>query len=203
MAQKPVEMYQKDLSSIQTKPAEGTAVKPHNRIDYLTHANFVKMLSGDGLNNFFVKWHVSFARRLEALRIGRDWTEGSDLEKFWMPPLTAALNEAMAGPILENVNPDFTDNFIEFLPFVHGLMKGLPSWCMSRATVLRDSLNRDVKTWHSIARACFKQSDIEPVGGSDRWWGLAAMRERQTLFEGVDNWDTHSIASSDFGLLWG
>jgi hypothetical protein len=203
MAQKPVEMYNKDLSSIQAKPAEGSVVKRNNRIDHLTHANFAKMLSGDGLNNFFVRWHVSFARRLEALCISRDWTEGSDLEKFWMTPLTAALNEAMAGPLLEHVNTEFTDNFIEFLPSVHKLMKDLPRWCMSRAFVLRESLNRDVKTWHSVARACFQQSDIEPVGRADRWWGLAAMRERQTVFEGVDDWDHDSMASSDFGLLWG
>jgi hypothetical protein len=134
--------------------------------------------------------------------IGSDWVEGPDIENFWMTPLTAALNEAMAGPILENLNPTFTKDFIEFLPYVHRLMKGYPRWSMPRAFALRESLNRDVKTWHAIARAC-SPPHVDVEGGGDCWWGLTAMRERQAIFEKVDDWDHDSIASSDFGLLWG
>lgn len=161
------------------------------------------MLSGDGLNTLFQRWHASFSRRLEVMEIGSSWIEGPDVEKLWMLPLTAALNEAMAGPVLEHVSTTFTQDFIEFLPYVHNLMKGLPSWCMPRAFVLRERLRRDHRTWHSIARAFFKQSDIEEKTGADRWWGLPAIRERQDIFGKLDAWDHDDMASSDFGLLWG
>jgi hypothetical protein len=39
--------------------------------------------------------------------------------------MTSSLNEAMAGPILEYVNPNFTRDFLKFMPIVHSLMKGL------------------------------------------------------------------------------
>ncbi|KAF2786395.1 hypothetical protein K505DRAFT_422461 [Melanomma pulvis-pyrius CBS 109.77] len=92
---------------------------------------------------------------------------------------------------------------IKFFPYVHNLMKGLPSWCMSRAFTLRERLRRDHRTWHSIARAFFKQSDIEEDSGVDRWWGLAAIWERQDIFGKLIAWDYDDMASSDFGLLWG
>lgn len=195
-------MYNKDNSGIELKPIEGSNVANHNRLDYHTHANFVKMLSGDGLNVLFKRWHASFSRRLTGVKLGHEWTAGGDITDFFMTPLTAALNEAMAGRVLENVNPHFTKEFIEFLPFVHGLMKGLPKWCLPRAFVLRDTLQRDFKNWHAIARGNFQPSDIEE-DESDRWWGVGAMRERQAILGQIDDWDHDSIASSDFGLLWG
>jgi hypothetical protein len=161
------------------------------------------MLNGKGLNNLFKRWHLSFSRRLDALRIGTHWSEGKDLDDFWMMQLTASLNEAMAGPVLERINPNFTREFVKYLPYVHKLMLGLPKWLIPHAYRLRDGLIRDVRTWHDIAREKFDPSDVELDGGADRWWGLAAMRERQEILGNVDNWDHDSIACSDFGLLWG
>lgn len=108
----------------------------------------------------------------------------------------------MVGPILESVNPTFTDDFIEFYPYAHPLMKGIAQLFMPRATALRESLMRDFRTWHSVARAGFKETDVEE-DNTDRWWGLLAIRERQRLFTQVDGWDYDALASLDFGLLWG
>ncbi|KAF2726544.1 cytochrome P450 [Polyplosphaeria fusca] len=203
MAPKAVEMYNLDDSSFYPKPLDTSAVKPNNRIDYHTHANFLKMLNGEGLNNLFKRWQQGFSRRLDALNIGTTWVEGKDIDDFWTMQLAASLNEAMAGPVLEQVNPNFTREFVDYLPYVHKLMMGLPRWSMPRANRLRDGLVRDVKAWHDLARERFDQSDVELNDGADRWWGLAAMRERQGILSAVDNWDRDSIACSDFGLLWG
>lgn len=120
-----------------------------------------------------------------------------------MPPLTASMNEALAGPILECVNPNFTRDLLRYYPFVQQLMKGIPKWCIPEAYRLRKKLIQDVKQWHAIARARFQETDINENGGSDPWWGSAFMRERQNILKKVDNWDHDSIASSDFGILWG
>ena len=202
MAKTATAAYDKDDSGIQAKPTTGSSVTPNNRIDFHTHANFVKMLSGDGLNTLFQRWYASFTRRLTSMDIGNEWFEGRDFEKTWMLPLTAALNEAMAGEVLEHVSPTFTEEFIEFLPYVHKLFKGYPEWCIPRGITLRNRLNEACKTWHSIARACFKSSDVD-ASGADRWWGVPTMRERQSIFGAVDGWDHDAKASSDFGLLWG
>lgn len=203
MPKKAVAMYTLDNSGILPKPRLSSNVASHNRIDFHTHAGFNHLLSGDRLINLYKRWLACFTPRLERLQIGNEWISVADIMDYWMPSLTAALNEAMAGPVLECINPNFTQDFLEFLPYVHGLMKGLPRWWLPRAFALRESLNRDFRQWHSLARTFFKESDISPDGDADPWWGCAAMRERQKLFEKVDNWGHDAMAASDFGLLWG
>lgn len=217
LSQKANEMYIRDDSGIQVKPSRGSHVAPNNRIDYHTHSNFLKMLNGDSLNTLFIRWHASFSRRLDLLMKqnsqssdpGR-WIVNPDLESFWMTPMTAALNEAIAGPILESVNPNFTQDLIEFMPYVHSFLKGLPKWWMPRAFALRESLNKDCKTWHSLARALSRHSDnkeghfwTDNASPDSPLWGLAAMQDRQAIFEKVDNWDHDAMAASDLGFLWG
>ncbi len=203
MAAKAVNMYNLDDSGIQSKPHPDSNVMPHNRIDHHTHVGFSKLLNGDRLPNLYLRWSQNFARRLQALGIGDKWMESSDIMDFWMPPLTSSLNEAVAGPLLECVNPNFTRDFLNFLPFAHGLMKGLPNWCLPKASSLRASLNRDVRQWQAIARSRFRESDVDLDGDADPWWGSACVRERQKILLGVDNWDHDTAAASDFGLLWG
>ena len=203
MSMSAVNMYNQDDSGILPKPHPDSTVASRNRIDYLTHAGFHKLLAGEGLSNLYRRWLASFNNRLQKLSIGDEWIERPDIMDFWMPPLTASLNEAVAGPLLECINPNFTRDFLEFLPYVHGLMKGLPKWCIPRAFYLRENLIRDVKQWHAIARARFKPSDVHEDGDTDPWWGSACIRERQKILAAVDNWNYDIIASSDFGLLWG
>lgn len=112
--------------------------------------------------------------------------EASYMMDFWMSLMTSSLNEAMAGPILECVNPNFTRDFLEFMPCVHSLLKGFPRWCTPRASSLRDSLLRDVKQWQAIARLRFKESDVEE-DGYDPWWSSASMRERQNFLGAVNH----------------
>lgn len=203
MAQKSVEMYTKDDSGIELKNYPSSSVSSSNRIDLHTHANFLKLLNNSGLNELTKRWMKSFLSRLKKLSITSEWHEQADIMDFWMPILTASLNEAMTGSVLERINPNFSDDFVEFLPYVHGLMKRLPRWCIPRAFVLRESLQRDVKEWHAQARVLLRSSDNSQLSGSDPWFGLAAMRERQEILGAVDNWDHDAIASSDFALLWG
>ena len=203
MAKDAVNMYILDNSGIQAKACPRSSVEPRNRIDYLTHMGFHKLLTGVGLSNLYRRWLTSFIRRVEDLGIADTWVLSPDIVDFWMPPLTASLNEAIAGPLPECINPHFTKEVLEFLPFVHSLMKGVPRWFIPRAYHLRRTLVQNVRQWHAIARAQFKDSDIHKDGDLDPWWGSACIRERQKMLSAIDNWDHESIASSDFGLLWG
>ncbi|KAI9876911.1 MAG: hypothetical protein M1830_005312 [Pleopsidium flavum] len=202
MAPKARNMYTLDTSGILAKPKSDSHVAPHNRIDHLTHTSFHKHLLGDGLSKFYQRFSAALMRRFPSLNIQNEWTEFPDIMGFWMPPLTASMNEALAGPILECVNPNFTQDLLRYFPYIHNLMKGLPRWCIPEAYRLREKLIGDVKQWHAIARARFRETDIDEDGG-DQWWGSSFIRERQKILGKVDNWDYDSIASSDFGVLWG
>ena len=203
MSPKAVNMYTLDTSGIYANPRPGSSIKAHNRVDHLTHANFHKHLLGDGLKKLYTEFAVSFSNRLPALGIQDQWIQQPDLLDFWLPSMTSAMNEALAGPILECVNPQFSSDLMKYYPYLHSLMKGVPTWMTPEAYRLQKSLIRDVATWHAIARVRFQASDIDQSTGRDPWWGSAFMRERQNILQGVDNWDAHSIAASDFGIFWG
>ena len=203
LAPKAVSMYTLDTSGIHSKPNDDSQVAPHNRIDHLTHVSFHKHLLGEGLLKSYQGFATAFIRRLPSLDIQDEWREFPDIMEFWMEPLTASMNEALAGPILECLNPNFTKDLLRYFPHIQGMMKGLPRWCIPEAYRLRESLVRNVKQWHAIARTRFKETDIDEDGGADPWWGSALMRERQSFLGKVDNWDCDAIASSDLGVLWG
>lgn len=196
-------MYTIDKSGILPQPKPGSNVAPHNRIDYLTHANFHKHLLGEGLSPFFQRFTTSFVSRLPSLDIQDEWTEHHDIMDFWMLPLTASMNEALAGPVLEQMNPTFTSDLLEYFPYIQDLMKGLPRCYIPDAYRLRRKLINDVKKWHARARAQFKETDLGQDRHADPWWGSAFMRERQNILQKVDFWDHDAMASSDFGIFWG
>ena len=203
MAPEAVNVYDLDNSGIHVKPVPGSQIAPQNRIDHLTHANFHKHLLGEGLSKIYGGFLVSLTNRLPLLNITDEWKCFPDLVRFWLPLMTSAMNEALAGPMLECISPEFTDNLLNYYPYLHSLMKGVPSWLIPEASRLRQGLIRDVAAWHSIARARFRESDVDPATGRDPWWGSAFMRERQTILRRVDLWDANAIASSDFGIFWG
>ncbi|KAL8835181.1 MAG: hypothetical protein Q9170_003427 [Blastenia crenularia] len=203
MAPIAVDMYKVDSSGIDANPKPGSQVQPCNRVDYLTHANFHKHLLGKELSSIYRGFAASLARRLPSLIIQEEWTHFPDLVGFWLPPMTSAMNEALAGPIIECVNAEFTNNLLKYYPYLHSLMKGMPRWLIPEAYELQKSLVRDVATWQAIARGRFQEIDIDPLTGRDPWWGSAFMRERQGILRQVDHWDQDAIASSDFGIFWG
>lgn len=203
MAPKSLAMYTLDTSGVLAAPKPGSNVAFHNRIDHLTHANFHKHLLGQGLNSLYRTFSDILLGRFPLLNIKDEWTEFPDIMEFWMPILTATMNETLAGPILECVNPNFTQDLLRYFPYTHRMMVGTPRWCIPKVYRLREKLIQDVKQWHAIARSRFHETDINEDGGADPWWGSALIRERQNILKKVDNWDYDSIASSDLGVLWG
>ncbi|MCJ1310706.1 hypothetical protein MMC25_004372 [Agyrium rufum] len=169
MAPKVLWMYLKDDSGVLSVPNPNSHIEPHNRIDYLTHANFHTHFLGDGLSDFFHRFAVSVLCRIPSHGVQDEWIEHDDIMGFWLPPLTASLNEALAGPLLEQISPDFTKGLLEYFLYTAGMFKGLPRWWILRAYRPREKLIRDVKTWHAMATK--KSQNVEDNDGkdSDRW----------------------------------
>ena len=203
MAPKAVAMYNLDSSGIHLIPRSGSKIEPHNRIDHLTHVNFHKYLLGDSLPRLYQSFSDALLERVASLPIRDQWTTHPDIMNFWLEPLTAAMNEALAGKLLETVNPNFTKDLLRFFTYTQDLVKGLPRWYIPEAYNLRDSLIGDVKSWHIIAKARSRESNIVRDGSRHPCWGSEFMRDRHRFQERVDNWDANAIASSDFGVFWG
>jgi len=142
-------------------------------------------------------------RRLQTLHIEDDWTEVPDMTEFWMLPLTSAMTEALAGLILECVNPNFANDLLQFFAFIQPLFKRVPLWWNPRAYELRESLIQDVAQWQNIVRACFNETDVDKDGDWDPWWGSSLFRDRQRFHSKLENWDIRGIATSDLVVLWG
>ncbi|KAL9594370.1 MAG: hypothetical protein Q9219_007064 [cf. Caloplaca sp. 3 TL-2023] len=121
-----VNMYDLDDSGIHAVPKPGSHVASNNRVDYLTHANFRKHLLGKGLSKIYQGFTISLMRRLPSLGVRDEWSEYPDLVDFWLPPMTSAMNEALAGPIIECINPRFAEDLLEYYPYLHSLLKGVP-----------------------------------------------------------------------------
>ena len=203
MAPKAIDVYTLDDSGVHANPARGSRIVSHNRIDYLTHANFHKHLLGEELWRTYRGFANSLMSRLDSLEIQDEWKQYPNLIDYWLPAMTSAMNEALAGPMFESINPKFTEDLLKYYPYLHSLLKGIPRWLIPEAQKLSGRLIRNVEAWHELARTRFCERDIDPISGRDPWWGSAFMRERQNFLRKVDNWDAHSIASSDFGIFWG
>jgi hypothetical protein len=111
--------------------------------------------------------------------------------------------EAMCGPYLMFLNPDFIKQFWMYNAAIPSLAMGLPGVLNRRAYQLRDSLLKDIKAWHAWARQYFDESEVSKDGHYDPFWGSGFMRERQDMFLGVDDFDYDCIASEDLGAIFG
>lgn len=153
MTSKAINMYTSDTLGINLKPEGGSQVAPHNRIDYLTHSTFHRHLLGEGLLRYHQRFSTALLGRTPSLKIQDAWTEFPDFMEFWLQPLTASMNEALTGNILECLIPNFNHDFLTFVHYSLDLMKGLPKWWIPEAYRLRESLTKDVNQWHATARA--------------------------------------------------
>ena len=75
----------------------------------------------------------SFDARLDSLRLRDDFMQVADIVDFWTPLLAGSLNEALAGPPLECVNPNFTQDFLQILPLCPWAYEGSSQWWLPEA----------------------------------------------------------------------
>ena len=168
-----IKSYSEDESGFHTRPRAGSTVVPHNRVDFLTHTNFVRSLGGERLTRLHNRWQARFKDSLAAAVPGADWMEMPDFVPFWQNTFGLALIEAVVGPILRCVNADLVSYLSLYDSHIPELGRGMPRWMNRRAFALRDKLLAAVMQWHAIARAQFKESLIDADGDADPCWGSA------------------------------
>ncbi|KAL9106330.1 MAG: hypothetical protein Q9187_008571 [Circinaria calcarea] len=202
MSAKSVDMYIADSSGPYRKPSPNSNVETHNRIEFLTHENLLKGLSGPGLLPALTRFKALLTKELNALEAGDEWLQLPDLMQFFKDHITPPVLEALYGPTLLSANPTFIHDIWVYDRAVQDLARRLPRFWIPAAYRIRDKVLSSVKRWHALARSHFDLSKIFPDGDGDSYWGSELIRSRQKLLLGVDNLDHDSVASADLGLMW-
>ncbi|KAI1774793.1 cytochrome P450 [Hypoxylon cercidicola] len=127
-------------------------------------------------------------------RTGSNWTHHADLMKVVGDEVTVSIINALCGPYLLKLNPNFLQDFWDF-------DRNLQTYVPSRAYAARKRVLDAVRVWQQHARDHFTDSVMD-VNGDDCFWGSSFFRERQQMFLEMDGFDYDAIASLDFGVIW-
>ncbi|KAL2291309.1 hypothetical protein FJTKL_13926 [Diaporthe vaccinii] len=200
---KALSLYDKDDSGGGRVPHTGSNVEARNRIDYRVYESVGRFLEGRGLLPFWARFVDSITEQLHGLndRIGTDTHDHADLMKFVGDEATSSILNALCGPYLLSLNPNFLQDFWDFDRNLQTYLQGIPWFLAPRAYAARRRELDAVKIWQEHARAHFDGSAVG-ADGDDPFWGSSFFRERQEMFLEMDGYDHAAIASQDFGAIW-
>jgi hypothetical protein len=200
--QQVMKLYREDNSGPFHKPFEGSNIAPDRRIDYLSHQEFLRALSGPGLAPLFERFRTSFGTRLDGIKLSDEWVDGADFRKLLQSINGAPLVEGVFGPALLRLNPTFVDDLYEFDASVPWLSRGMPSFIMPWPYRARRRLYGHFKRWHSYVSHASQELSSDDQGGEDPVWGSRFMKNRHAMLLkcGVSN---DSLAALDLGLSFG
>ncbi|OTB00935.1 hypothetical protein M426DRAFT_64973 [Hypoxylon sp. CI-4A] len=205
LSERALAIYRADRSGPHAKPYPGSNVTDENRIDYRTHHEFLRALSGPGLAPTLQRYKTAFARNLDRLEFSSaedSWNIMDDFQDFFFGNMGASLVESLLGPSLLRLSPTFVENLIEFDNNVPWLARGIPSFIMPKRYRARNRLHEQIKQWHAYARSHFNENSISDDGDGDPFWGSQLVRNRHTILHEVGQSDS-DIAATDLGLAFG
>ncbi|KAI0122342.1 cytochrome P450 [Daldinia grandis] len=200
---KALSLYDKDDSGSGHVPHSGSTVEARNRIDYRGHQSMIQFLEGKKLLPFWNRFTDDITRQLYSLhdRIGPDWESRADLMKTIGDEATTSTLNALCGPYLLKLNPNFLRDFWDFDRNLQTYLQGIPWFLAPRAYAARKRALDAVKIWQQHARDHYDDSAIG-ADGDDPFWGSSFFRERHEMFLEMDGFDHAAIASHDFGAIW-
>ena len=203
LSKKAVDFYAADDSGTAFNPHPQSKVEPHNRVFYLQHRVALTHLSGSSLNDLSRRFLECLRNRIFTSSIGSKWVDMPDLYYFLQVELFHASVEAMCGPIIFRLSPDFTQDFWEFDRCMPNLFKGYPRWMVPGSYRALDKALTSVKQWHAFAHEHYDASQITPNDEDwDQYFGSKLIKERLEYCKKMEPMDDDAVASEDLGLLW-
>ncbi|CAN8104712.1 unnamed protein product [Discula destructiva] len=200
---KALSLYDRDDSGSGHAPHPDSTVDARNRIDYRVYQSLLRFLEGKGLVPFWDRFAQNITQQMFQLheRMGSDWEHHDDLMKVVGDEATICIVNALCGPHLLRLNPNFLQDYWCFDRNLQTYLQGKPRFLAPRAYAARKRVLNAVKVWQQHARDHFDASAIDP-GGDDPFWGSSFFRERHQMFSEMDGFDFAAIASEDFGAVW-
>ncbi|KAI1646874.1 cytochrome P450 [Daldinia loculata] len=200
---KALSLYDRDDSGSSHVPHPGSTVEARNRIDYRGHQSIIQFLEGKKLLPFWNRFADDITQQLYSLhdRMGPDWEYRADLMKVIGDEVTVSTLNALCGPYLLRLNPNFLQDFWDFDRNLQTYLQGIPWFLAPGAYAARKRVLNAVKIWQQHARDHYDDSTVG-TDGDDPFWGSSFFRERHEMFLEMDGFDHAAIASQDFGAIW-
>ncbi|OTA99392.1 hypothetical protein M426DRAFT_257036 [Hypoxylon sp. CI-4A] len=192
--------YRADDSGPQPKPRPGSNVPPQDRIYHHLHSGFSKAWSGAGLVPTTTRFFHAFRSNINEWNLSESWTEVDNFSQSFQTAVSSSLIQAVFGPTLLEIHPDFIENLGKFDEAIPWLAKGIPSFIIPGAHV-RDTLRGQFKSWYVYARQAFDGSCIDADGDGDPFWGSESTRHRHRVLSQIGH-DDDSLSAADLCLAW-
>lgn len=196
-------VYRADTSGPSRKPYPGSNIPADKRIDYLSHQEFLRGLSGPGLVSTFRRFQCALNSKVDELGRLNERTDVSDFRILFQDIIGTPLIEAIFGSEILRLNPDLVADLFKFDANVPWLARGVPSFLMPSAHRARRNLGDQLRKWHTHARQHFTESSIYEDGDGDPFWGSAFIRNRHAIFSRVGGHDADARVALDLGLCFG
>jgi hypothetical protein len=191
-----------DDSGTSSRPHPMSNVQDAHRLYYHTHRSTHAFMTGKSLKAFGDHFQNLLMEYISKQNIGSDWVEIDDLYTFIQTALSTAAVEAMCGPVLLALNPNWIQDFWEFDNSLPRFLGGLPWLFARKGWNARQRCLDGVKAWHKYAKQHFDESSVAE-DGFDPYWGSSLMRSRQAIWDKIEAIDENGRASEDLGILWG
>ena len=202
MPKRAVSFFRCDDSGSNRIPNQGSHVRPEHRIEFLTHSTITKFLTGPSLKTLCQRFTENLAVELSNASISYMWQDLPDLQSIFESEVFCAALNAMCGPFLVSLNPDFARDFFVMENGMPQLAKHFPRWLIPATYNARDRCLGSIKRWHKFARSHGGTSDEVTPKEWDLYYGAKLMRSRQEVWAKMDAMDDDAAASEDLGLIW-
>lgn len=203
MSEKALATYTADVSGPFAKPFPGTNVPERNRLDRFSHQGFKTAFTGPALAPTAERYRKNLVAKCEELDVGAEWVEYADFNKFFQNVHGAALLQAVMGPSLLKINPNFMEDVWIFDECVPWLARMTPAFIKAEPHAVRIRVREQLKKWYAYARANFHEGCIDADGDGDPYWGSGLIRYQQKGYLEADGFDDDALACADLSFLWG
>ncbi|KAI0490288.1 cytochrome P450 [Xylaria cf. heliscus] len=199
-----IPFYQADDSGMAAEVRKGSKVSQENRILYHQTHTAQKFLASPYLEPLAQRYTNMFRSNIEALKIGTEWVEYSDLYQFCQMTSSRATIEATMGSRILDLNPDLVTDFWSAKNSAPEYYRGLPRFIAPKIYAARDRVVKSIEKWHNFA---FAHGDHTNTGPHDPdWdpiWGSKYVKVREQYMLNMKPLTAYARAAEDWGLMFG
>lgn len=197
-----VPFYDADNSGVESTPHPRSNVEPRHRIHHIVHAQVTKYLSGPDLKPMTNRLMDNIGNQLSSSGIGYDWLEMEDLFAFCQVKLLQASLDAMFGPYLTAINPDFVSDYWKFDKYTPSLLKGFPRFMVPWPWNAREKCLKSLKRYHEYVDRLHHLDGGKEYQGLDPFFGTEFIRKRKEAFSKMEIMNADAIASESLAIIW-
>ena len=200
--QRTVRFYDDDNSGMEMVPHSYSNVREEDRIHHIVHVQVIKYLSGNGLKPMTQRFMENMGRQIFTSGVGSEWLEMDDLFGFCQVKLLEASLDAMFGPYLTALNPNFVDDYWKFDQSTAYLLKGFPKWIVPQSWKARQRCLDSLKKYNAYANKLHDGDGRKDYEGLDPFFGTEFIRQRKEAMSKMGTFDEDAIAAEDLAIMW-